>query len=91
MFPRILKRLKTCVRENKYVVTLHAEEEMDEDELSIYDIERSILTGNITERQKEKGEWKYLVRGRTIDGAEIVVVVKISPTGKMIILTVYRV
>ncbi len=92
MFPRILKRLKTCVRENRYVVTLHAEEEMDEDELSIYDIESAILTGNITERQKdkEKSEWKYLVHGRTIDGAEIVVVVKLSPTSKIVILTVYR-
>jgi hypothetical protein len=65
---------------------------MDEDVLSIYDVERAILTGNIIERQKdkEKGEWKYLVRGPTIDGTEIVVVVKLSPTDKMVILTVYR-
>lgn len=92
MFPRILNRLKNCVRENQYVVTLHAEEEMDEDDLSIFDVERAILTGYIAERQKDKGkgEWKYLVRGHTVDEAEIVVVAKLSPTLKMVILTVYR-
>jgi hypothetical protein len=73
-------------------VTLHAEEEMDEDELSIFDIERAILTGEIIERQqdKEKAEWKYLVRGQTVDGAHVIVVVKISPTGKMVIITIFR-
>ena len=74
------------------MVTLHAEEEMGEDDLSIFDIERSILTENITERQKDrgKGEWKYLVRGQTIEGTDIVVVAKLGPTGKMVILTVFR-
>ena len=93
MFPKILSKLKECVRENRYVVTLHGEEEMDEDELSIYDVERAILTGAIMEKQKdsEKGEWKYIVHGQTIDGSEIAVVTKLSPTNKMIIITIYRV
>ena len=65
---------------------------MDEDELSIYDVERAILTGSIIERQKdtEGREWKYLVQGQTIQGDEIVVVVKAGPTGKMLIITVFR-
>lgn len=92
MFPGILKQLKECVRHNEYVVTLHADEEMDEDELSIFDIERAILTGEIIERQhdKEKAEWKYLVRGQTVGGAHVIVVVKISPTDKLVIITVFR-
>jgi hypothetical protein len=45
----------------QYVVTLHAEEEMDNDGLSIFDIEHGILTGKIFERQKDiiTAEWKY--------------------------------
>ena len=84
LFPDTLKQLKECVRYNEYVATLHAEEEMDEDELSIFDIERAILTGEIVERQKdeEKPEWKYLVRGQTVDEGQVIVVAKISPTGK---------
>jgi len=92
LFPVILSKFKECVRENRYIVTLHGEEEMDEDELSIYDVERAILTGTIIERQKdsEKGEWKYIVRGQTMNDSEIAVVAKLSPTNKMVIITVYR-
>jgi hypothetical protein len=72
-------------------MTLHAEEEMSDDELTIFDVERGILTGEIVERQKEAetGEWKYLVKGQTVAGGEIVVVTKISLTGKLVIITVY--
>jgi hypothetical protein len=65
---------------------------MDEDDLSIFDVERMILTGDIIERQKdqEAGEWKYLVRGHVIDGTDSVVVCKLGATGKMVVITVYR-
>ncbi len=91
MFERILKQLRERVRSRRYLMTLHAEEEMDNDGLSIFDVERGILTGSIIERQKENtiAEWKYLVKGKTIAGSEIVVVTKLSPTGKMVIITVY--
>ena len=73
-------------------MTLHAEEEMSDDNLSIFDIERSLLTGEIVERQKDAvtGEWKYLVKGDTVAGDEMMSVAKISPTGKLVIITVYR-
>ena len=92
MFQGILIKFKECIRENRYIVTLHGEEEMDEDELSIFDVERAILTGTIIERQKdnEKEEWKYIVRGQTMDCSQMAVVAKFSPTNKMVIITVYR-
>ena len=40
MYGRILKQIQTKIRNRQYVMTLHAEEEMDDDELSIFDIER---------------------------------------------------
>ena len=74
------------------VMTLYAEEEMNDDDLSIFDIENCILTGRVVERQKDHdtGEWKYLIQGRTLADAEIVVVAKLSLTGTMVIITVYR-
>jgi hypothetical protein len=48
MYGRILKQIQAKIRNRQYVMTLHAEEEMDDDELSIFDIERCILTGEIT-------------------------------------------
>ncbi len=84
--------MREKVRTRQYVMTLHAEEEMNDDELSIFDVERAILTGEIIERQRDRvtGEWKYLIEGRTVEEDEIVVVAKISVTGKVVIITVYR-
>ena len=92
MFESIFIQLKKYVRQNRYVVTIHAAEEMDEDDLSIFDVERAILNGEIIERQKdqERSEWKYLVRGRSFDGKQIIVVTKIGPNDKMIIITVFK-
>ena len=72
-------------------MTLHAEEEMNNDELTIYDVECGILTGEIKERQKDRitGEWKYRIRGQTLEGNEIEVITKLSPTGKLVFITVY--
>jgi hypothetical protein len=74
-------------------MTLHAEEEMDDDRLSIFDVERGVLTGEIVERQQDHTttEWKYLIEGRTVSDDPIVVVAKLSVTGKLVIITVYRV
>jgi len=91
MFERILKEMRDKIRKLEYVVSLHAEEEMDNDCLTIFDVERSILTGEIIERQKDKdiAEWKYRINGKSVTGDETEVVAKISPTGKLVIITVY--
>ena len=54
MFERILKRMREKSRTRQYVMILHAEEEMDNDDLTIYDIERGILTDVILEGQRDK-------------------------------------
>jgi hypothetical protein len=52
MFIRILKKMREAVRLRQYVMTLHATEEMEDDGFTIYDVERCILNGTITERKK---------------------------------------
>lgn len=91
MFNRILNEMRDKIREWKYVMTIHGEEEMNNDCLSIYDVERGILTGKIVERQKDKvtTEWKYRIIGQSVDGSEIEIIAKLSPTGKLVIITVY--
>lgn len=54
MYDRILQILREKVRTRQYVMTLHAEEEMDEDGLTIYDVERIILTGKSLKDKKIK-------------------------------------
>jgi len=73
-------------------MTIHEEEEMENDHLSIFDIEEIILTGEIVERQQDVDtrENKYLIAGKTIDDVEAVVVAKLSEaTDKLVIVTVY--
>jgi hypothetical protein len=84
--------MREMVRKRQYVMTLHAEEEMSDDGLTIYDIEHDVLTGEIMERQKDRvtAEWKYCIRGKTVDGGEVEVVIKLSSTGKLVIITVYK-
>jgi hypothetical protein len=47
LFKRALKRMLELIHQRSYVMTLHAEEEMSLDDLSIFDIERVILTGSL--------------------------------------------
>lgn len=92
MFERTLQRLRAKVRTGEYVMTVHAEEEMDADELTVFDVESAVLSGSIVERQRDRQtrEAKYLVRGRALDEREVIVAAKLSPTGKMVMVTVYR-
>ncbi len=91
MFDRILKSMREKVRTRQYVMTLHADEEMENDRLTIFDVERGIMTGRIVERQKDRetGEWKYVVEGKTVAGGDVVVVGKLGATGKLVIITVF--
>ena len=91
MFDRILNEMRDKIRERKYVMSIHGEEEMNDDCLSIYDVEHAILTGKIVERQKDRltAEWKYRITSQTIAGSKVEVVAKLSPTGKLVIITVY--
>jgi len=91
MFARTLKRIREKIRNMEYVVTIHADEAMDDDGLTIFDVEEIILTGEIFERQKDRetGEWKYLIRGETLSKDQAVAVVKINITSTLVIVTLY--
>ena len=73
-------------------MTLHAEEQMEEDGFDIFDVENALLTGSIVGRQTDRQSRtrKYLIGGRSVDEArDLVVVVRFGPTDLLVILTVY--
>ncbi len=43
------------------------------------------------QRDRVTREWKYVVKGTGLDGATVGVVGKLSLTGRLVIITVYRV
>ena len=73
-------------------MTTHSDEETDAEDLSVFDVERAILMGSIVQRQKDRetGEWKYLMRGEAVDGSAVFIVTKFGAFGKLLyIITVY--
>jgi hypothetical protein len=92
MFGRTLADMQDCIRERRFVMTLHAEEEMNDDELTVYDVEHAIMAGAIEERQRDQTtrEPKYRVKGPALGGEPIELVVKFGASGKVVIITVYR-
>ena len=73
-------------------MTLHAEEQMEEDGFDIFDVENALLTGSIVRRQTDRQSRarKYLIGGRSVDDTRnLVVVVRFGPTDLLVILTVY--
>lgn len=93
MHDRHLRRFRAVIRADAYDLTLHAVKEMNEDALCILDLECCVLTGSIQERQRDRrtGEWKYVIHGWARDGRRIAVVVESLFTGKMAVLTVFRI
>ena len=92
MLEKIRNRMRHLIRSLDYVMTIHGEEEMESDGLSILDVESAILNGDITEYQRDENtaESKYLVTGKTLDDIEVTVVAKLGSTDKLVIITVYK-
>jgi ribosomal protein L27 len=74
-------------------VSLHAAEELEDDNLTILDLENIILTGQIVQRQRDAKtrEVKNVIRGSTLGGLEAETVIKIGPRGTLFLITVYLV
>ncbi|MCR4292497.1 MAG: DUF4258 domain-containing protein [Candidatus Kuenenia sp.] len=91
MFERILKCCRERILGQQYVMTHHAGKEMNGDDLTVFDLEHGILTGKMLERQKDRvtGEWKNRIGGQTLEDDKLEVIVKLSPTEKLVIITVY--
>ena len=90
--PRVtISTLRQLVRSLAYSVSVHATDELEDDNLSILDLETIILSGDIVERQRDRttGEVKYVVRGTTLDGQAAECVVKIGTSGRLLVITVY--
>lgn len=92
MYERELKRFWALFRERKYIITVHALEEMSEDDVLDEDITNVVLKGSIVERQLDRAtkERKYVLRGSDVAGEAVGVVLKMGAAGKAIVVTVYR-
>ncbi len=72
-------------------MSVHAMDEMAEDDLDIIDVEHAVLTGHLdrTESDDPRGA-RYIIEGRAADQQTPVGVVgRFTSTGRYLIITVY--
>ena len=86
-----ISQCRHLIRTLNYVISTHAAEELEDENLSILDLENIILTGRIKERQRDAKtrEIKCVIAGITLDGAAAEAIVKIGVTGRLIVVTAY--
>jgi hypothetical protein len=85
-----LREIRERIRTKNYELTGHAEEEREDDDLTIADLQGTILTGRVAQilTNDPRGN-RYVVRGKSQDGRTIEVVCRFLTSGKLRILTVY--
>ncbi|MBI1930794.1 DUF4258 domain-containing protein [Candidatus Poribacteria bacterium] len=93
MLARILNKIREKIRNEEYVLTVHAEEEMADDDFIEVDIETAIWNGRIIGRQRDSlGRAKYIIQGVATDDRKIQIVCRFSDSGNyIVIITVYEV
>ena len=86
-----IAHLRQPIRTLSYAVSTHAADELEDDNLTILDLENVVLSGQIVERQRDRNtrETKYIIQGGTLDGTAAEVVAKVGHSGKLYIITVY--
>ncbi len=88
---RVMQRLRRAVREERYRISSHANEEMSEDNLLAQDLESIVLTGRIARRfSRDPRGTRWEVTGRTTDGRAASVVCRFLLSGVLLIITAYE-
>lgn len=93
MAERDLDRIRRAILDQRYTLTEHAYDEMDEDRLDVLDVESAVLTGRLeqTLTHDPRGT-RYVVIGRATDEQTPVgVVVRFVSPDDLLILTVYEI
>lgn len=86
----VLRRMRQAIREQRYRVSSHANDEMADDILVAADIENVIFTGEITRKfTHDPRGTRYEVRGDTVDYRRAYVVCRFLLSGVLLIITAY--
>jgi hypothetical protein len=87
-----IAQIRDKIRSEAYDFTIHARDEMEEDELALSDVENVILNGQISRRERDAlGRTKYIINGHSLDGRPTGVVGRFTETGFFLIITAYEI
>jgi hypothetical protein len=87
---RAIDKLRDLVREERYQISVHANEEMANDLLIAIDVENAILNGTITKTlTKDSRGTRYEITGQACDGRSVSVICRIVGGEWLRIVTVF--
>ncbi|MSP40028.1 MAG: DUF4258 domain-containing protein [Deltaproteobacteria bacterium] len=92
MYPRVLAKIRNLVKQGDYVLSIHAENELANDNLTEQDLEAAMLNGTIIRRERDPiGRGKYVIEGKTQKGKGLTVVAQFFQTRQLVvIITAYE-
>ena len=87
MYPRIFQQIQGLARRGHYVLTIHAENGLDEDGFTEEDLEAAIFNGEIVRRERDSiGRLKYVIEGAALDGRGLTAVVQPFQIRQLIVI-----
>jgi uncharacterized protein DUF4258 len=86
-----IRRIRRAFREGHYVYSVHALEEMDDDQLSDSDVSQAVMQGKVVARLTgDSRGLRFVIRGLPAsDGPEIEIVCRFLPSAVLRIITAY--
>jgi hypothetical protein len=93
MASREFERIREAILDQRYTLTEHAYDEMDQDSLDVLDLESAVLTGRIEQTlTKDPRGTRYVIVGTATDEATPVGdVVRFVEHAHLLVLTVYEI
>ena len=87
MYPRVLDRIRALVRRGEYILSIHAENELADDQFTEQDLEAVIINGKIIRRERDRiGRPKYVVQGTALDRRGMTAVVQLLQTRQLVVI-----
>lgn len=88
-----IRRIRVALREGRYEFSVHALEEMDDDQLAVTDVYKAMMHGKIVNTLTgDSRGMRYVLRGVPVrEGTEIEIVCRFTPSAILRIVTVYAI
>jgi hypothetical protein len=89
----VLDRIRAAVLDQRYILTEHAYDEMEADDLDMLDVEAAILTGSIEQTlTNDPRGTRYVVVGSACDElTPVAVVARFADHDQLLVITVYEI
>jgi hypothetical protein len=93
MSQKALNKIRQAVLDQRYALSEHAYDEMDDDSLDVLDVESALLTGELEEvLTRDPRGTRYVVVGTACDQTTpVAVVVRFVEHDQLLVITVYEI